>query len=336
MQLSLFQDSRPPGLRDVAEAVRLAGLEGLPDAKRLADEARYQEVTVRSGLTRTVGMPFRWAVNPYRGCTHACHYCYARKYQRHLELGAGNDFSGLILVKSNLPAVLARELGRAAWGHETVAVGTATDPYQPIEGHYRLTRRCLELLVASRTPFTIVTKGPLVVRDADVFVEGSRHAGCQVVVSVASVDDEVWRRLEPGTAPPAQRLKAIGSLARAGIDAGVLMMPLLPGISTSRESMTRTLAAIADSGARFIGANVARLDTGVREHFFEVLAREYPDLVDGYARLYRRSQAPAGYVSAVKQLVRSASARSVPAAGQPETQSCAKPAPSLRPVREAP
>jgi DNA repair photolyase len=309
MQYSLFPGPSAPGLKDVAEAVRLSGLEGLPNARRRADEARYQDVTVRSGLTRAVGMPFRWALNPYRGCTHACEYCYARKYQRHLELGAGDDFSGLILVKHNLPEVLARELRRPGWRHETVAVGTATDPYQPIEGHYRLTRRCLEVLVARQTPFTIVTKGPLVMRDAEIFVEASRRGGCQVVMSVASVDDDVWRTLEPGTAPPAQRLRAIGALARAGVDAGVLMMPLLPGISTSTAVVARTLQAIADSGARFVGAGVAHLEEGVREHFFAVLAREHPALVDGYERLYRRGYAPAGYVASVRKLVRSARER---------------------------
>jgi len=309
VQFSLFPGAAAPSLREVAEAVRAAGLDGLPDARRRADEARYQEVTVRSGLTRTTGMPFRWALNPYRGCTHACEYCYARKYQPHLELGVGDDFSGVILVKRNLPDVLARELARRGWERETVAVGTATDPYQPIEGHYRLTRRCLELLAAHRTPFTVVTKGPLVVRDADVFVEASRQAGCQVVMSVASVDEEAWRALEPGTAPPGQRLRAIGALARAGVDAGVLMMPLLPGISTSTRAVTRTIEAIAGSGARFLGASVARLDAGVRDHFFAVLAREYPGLVDGYARLYRHTHAPGRYVAAVKAVVRSARAR---------------------------
>ena len=122
-----------------------------------------------------MGMPFKWALNPYRGCTHACEYCYARKYQRHLELGTGDDFSSVILVKTNLPDVLRRELARATWARETVAVGTATDPYQPIEGHYRITRRSLEVLVGRRTPFSIVTKGPMIVRDADVLARDAQR-----------------------------------------------------------------------------------------------------------------------------------------------------------------
>jgi DNA repair photolyase len=303
-QFLLFPDAAPgPTLRDVAVAVRAAGRDGLPDARWRADRARYQEVHVRSALTEAKGMPFRWALNPYRGCTHACEYCYARKYQRHLELGAGDDFSSIILVKRNLPHVLGREIDRPSWTRELVAIGTATDPYQPIEGHYQLTRRCLEVLVGGRTPFSIVTKGPMVVRDADVLASASRQGACHVYVSVPSVDEDAWRRLEPGTAAPLQRLRAVRQLADAGIDAGVLMMPLVPGITTSRSSIERTLRAISDAGARFVGANVAHFEAGVRDHFFAFLERSYPALLDGYRRLYTRGYAPAAYVKGVKSVV---------------------------------
>ena len=242
-----------------------------------------------------MGMPFKWALNPYRGCTHACEYCYARKYQRHLELNASDDFSSLILVKRNLPEVLRRELSRAAWARETVAVGTATDPYQPIEGHYRITRRSLEALVDAGTPFSVVTKGPMIVRDADVLARAARSAGCTVYMSVPSVLDDVWSSLEPGTAHPRQRLRAVRQLMDAGIDASVFMMPLVPGLSTSRTSIERTLSAIAEAGVPFSGSGVARFDPGAREHFFAFLAREHPDLVEGYERLYPRRQR-AGHV----------------------------------------
>ena len=276
-QLPLFPEgARAPTLRDVANAVREAGLEGLPEARERADHARYQEVRVRSALARTEGMPFRWALNPYRGCTHACEYCYARKYQRHLELGTGDDFSSVILVKTNVVEALRREITRAGWAHETVAVGTATDPYQPIEGHYRLTRHSLEALAAARTPASIVTKGPMVVRDIDVLTTVARAAECHVYLSIPTVDETAWARLEPGTAPPAQRLRAVRQLADAGIDAGVLMMPLVPGITTSRAVVERTLVAIADAGARFVGTCVARLDPGVKEHFLAFLERRVP------------------------------------------------------------
>ena len=319
-QFSLFpEDASSPSLRDVARLAKEGGVDALPSAERRADEARYQMVRVKAALAEAHGMPFRWTLNPYRGCTHACEYCYARKYQRHLELGTGDDFSSVIFVKENLPDALRRDLARPSWAREHVAVGTATDPYQPIEGRMKLTRRCLEILIGSRTPFSITTKGPLVVRDIDLLVEASRGAGCQVAMSVPSVDEAAWTRLEPGTAPPAQRLRAVRQLTDAGIEAGVLMMPLVPGITTSRGSVTRTLEAIQHVGARFIGSNVAHLETGVREHFFAFLSREYPQLVDGYTQLYKTGYAPAGYVQQVKALVSAAltkvrgEARSAPA-----------------------
>jgi len=304
-QFLLFPEAAvPPTLRQVADAIRVAGLEGLETATLRADRARYQEVHVRSALTRTEGVPyFRWAINPYRGCTHACEYCYARKYQHHLELGAGDEFSSVILVKTNLADVLRRELTRASWARETVAIGTATDPYQPIEGHYKITRRCLEVFAQSRTPVSIITKGPMVVRDIDVLGEIARHAECHVSMSIASVDEEAWARLEPGTASPAQRLRAVRQLTDAGVNAGVLMMPLVPGITTSRSSVERTMAAIAGAGASYIGTSVAHLEDGVRDHFFSFLEREYPALVDGYRRLYTRKYASRGYVDKINAMV---------------------------------
>lgn len=292
-----------PTLRDIAEAVRVSGVEGLTSAQKRADQARYQEIHVRSALAEAKGMPFRWTLNPYRGCTHACEYCYARKYQRHLELGTGDDFSSVIFVKTNLPRTLERELRRASWAHESVAIGTATDPYQPIEGHYRLTRRCLEVLIDASTPFSITTKGPMVVRDIDLLTRAAAGAGCRVFMSVATVDEDAWLRLEPGTASPGQRLRAAKSLADAGIDTGVLMMPLVPGITTSRDSIGRTIDAIAAAGVRFVAANVAHLEDGVRQHFFDFLAREYPQLVSGYDRLYQGSYARKDYCDAVRVVV---------------------------------
>jgi DNA repair photolyase len=300
-QRMLFPELEPtqPTLRDVADLVRLAGLEGLPEAVRRADDARYQEISVKSALTEAKGMPFRWALNPYRGCTHACQYCYARKYQRHLELGAGDDFSSIIFVKTNLPERLAHELERRTWTRETVAVGTATDPYQPIEGHYRITRRALDVLARTQTPFSIVTKGPMVVRDVDVLTRASAGARCQVFLSIPSVDEEICARLEPGVAAPRQRLRAAQRLQEAGIETGVLMMPLMPGLTTSRASVERTIEAIRAAGIRLVGASVGRLDPGVREFFFDFIAREYPSLLDGYQRLYAGTRASSSYVDAV-------------------------------------
>jgi DNA repair photolyase len=278
-------------------------------------------------------MPFEWTLNPYRGCTHACHYCYARRYQTQFELGAGDEFSSVILVKKNLVEVLTRELDRAAWGRHLVAVGTATDPYQPIEGHYRLTRRSLQALSAARTPVGIVTKGPLAVRDIDVMQDLSRGAGCTIYLSVPSVDDEDWEKLEPGTAHPLQRLRAVRELRDAGIDAGVLMAPVVPGISARPEKLERTVKAIADHGAAFMGMNLLFLEGGARDHFMQFLAREYPQLVEGYQELYRRKYAPQEYARQIRGLVDllqrrhdvTRRTRRIPAGG--ETAQAAEPAP---------
>ena len=154
-----------PTTRQVATVVKAGGAAALTEAHRRADAARYQEVQCRSALNRVKGMPFEWTLNPYRGCTHGCHYCYARRYQTQFELGVDDEFSSIIFVKTNLVEVLRRELGRPSWTGEYVAVGTATDCYQPIEGHYKLTRRSLEAMRDFHNPVGVVTKGPMVVRD---------------------------------------------------------------------------------------------------------------------------------------------------------------------------
>lgn len=308
-QLGLFPLAwHKPTTRGVADAVRAGGLDGLPDPERRANHATYQEVVCRSALNRAKGMPFEWTLNPYRGCTHACHYCYARRYHAQFEMSAGDDFASVILVKTNFARVLDRELSRPTWAREQTALGTATDPYQPVEGEYKLTRATLERLSFARTPIGLVTKGPMVVRDIDVLQEVSKQADCSVYLSVPSVDEEAWRRLEPGTAHPLQRLKAVKKLAEAGIKARVLMAPLLPGITTSKSAISATVRAIAAHGANAVGANVVRLDPGTREHFLNVLATEYPHLAEGYERLFGGGarHVPKDYAHAVQQTVREA------------------------------
>jgi DNA repair photolyase len=294
-----------PTTRGVANAVKEGGVSALPDGRYRSDHATYQEVRCRSALNRVKGMPFKWTLNPYRGCTHACHYCFARRYHTQFELGPDDEFSSVILVKANLPEVLDLELARPSWMREQVALGTATDPYQPIEGEYKLTRQSLERLAAGRTPVGLVTKGPMVVRDVDVLQEVGRHAECTVYLSVPAVDEDAWRRMEPGTAHPLQRLKAVRRLRDAGIRAGVLMAPLVPGITTSKRSIEATLRAVADHGAAFVSANVLRLEGGTRDHFFTFLGAEYPQLVAGYHRLFpgAATTVPRDYARALKGTV---------------------------------
>jgi len=294
---------KPPTTRTIALTVKHGGADALDQAQRRADNARYQEVTCRSALNAVRGMPFNWTLNPYRGCTHACHYCFARRYQTQFELGPDDEFSSLIFVKINFPDVLRRELDKPSWQRELVALGTATDPYQPIEGHYKLTRRSLEALVASRTPIGLVTKGPMVVRDADLLAELGRHTESSVCMSVPTVDEQAWSALEPGTAHPLQRLRAVRELRKAGVNAGVLMAPIVPGFMTERKKLEATVRAIAEHDAAFVGANVLFLKEGTRDHFMGFLRQEYPHLVEGYERLYAGAYAPRDYTKAVRALL---------------------------------
>src|SRR4030095_16650744 len=269
---------RPPTTRSIALQIRERGDAALDEALRRADAARYQEVTCRSALNAVKGMPCAWTLNPYRGCTHGCHYCFARRYQTQFELGPGDEFSSLIFVKVNFADVLRRELDKPTWTREQVALGTATDPYQPIEGHYKLTRRTIEALIAARTPVGIVTKGPMIVRDANLLAELSRVAKCTVYLSVPTVDEDAWRALEPGTAHPLQRLRAVRMLRDAGVNAGVLMAPVVPGFTTQTSKLEATIKAIADHGAAFMGVNVMYLKEGTKDHFMGFLAREFPQM----------------------------------------------------------
>lgn len=248
--------------------------------------AEYREEPCKSALNRVKGMPFGWSLNPYVGCVHRCTFCYVRAYERRAERPSGDAYGLSIRVKVNVADVLRVELARRSWHGDPVAIGTATDPYQPAEGRYRLTRSCLEVLAASANPFSIVTRGPLVVRDVDVLQTASRQAHTTVSFSVPTLDEEVWRRTEPGTAPPRQRLRALARLREAGIDAGVAVAPVLPGISDRPGQLAAVVRAARDAGATHVWASVVNLRPGTREHFFTHLAEDWPELAPFYERLY--------------------------------------------------
>lgn len=309
--LQLFErDKARLTTRDVATRVRDGGVGALTEAEKRADDATYQEVDCRSALNRVKGMPFfSWTLNPYRGCTHACHYCFARRYHTQFELNAGDEFASVILVKRNFVEVLERELDRPSWKREQVALGTATDPYQPIEGKYRLTRRSIEALTKGATPVGIVTKGPMVVRDRDVLAELSKVARCTICMSVPTVDEDAWRTLEPGTAHPLQRLRAVRELADAGLNVGVLMAPIVPGFSSSRSKIERTIKTIAEHGARFVGCNIMHLEDGTRAHFMQFLQEEFPALRPRFEKLYAKKFVPKTYRTEVQAMVHALQAR---------------------------
>ncbi len=247
----------------------------------------YREEPCRSALNRVQGMDFGWSLNPYMGCVHRCTFCYVRAFELRADRPADDRYGRSIRVKVNVAEVLARELARPSWRREGVAIGAATDPYQPGEGRYRLTRRCLEVLSAARNPFSIVTRGPMIVRDIDVLQAAAARAEVHVSFSVPTLDREIWRRTEPGTAPPRQRLRALRMLVDAGIDAGVGMAPILPGLSDDPARLAEVVRAAREAGATGLWCNVLHLRPGTREHFLESLARHWPALLPRYQHLYR-------------------------------------------------
>src|SRR5919106_4871434 len=186
----------------------------------------YREEPCKTALNPVKGMGFKWSLNPYMGCVHRCTFCYVRAFERRADRPSDDRYGTSIRVKVNVAEVLRRELARASWKAEHVAIGAATDPYQPAEGRYRVTRACLEVLAEARNPFSIITRGPMIVRDIDVLQEASRRADVSVTFSVPTLDEEIWRTTEPGTAPPRQRLRALKQLVDAGVKAGVGLAPI--------------------------------------------------------------------------------------------------------------
>jgi DNA repair photolyase len=248
----------------------------------------YREEPCTVALNRVKGMPFSWSLNPYMGCVHRCTFCYVRAFERRADRPSDHRYGTSIRVKVNVAERLRAELARSSWRGEGIAIGAATDPYQPAEGRYRLTRGCVEALRDAANPFHVITRGPLVVRDAELLAEAAARAEVSVTFSVPTVDEGVWRATEPGTAPPRKRLRALRVLVEAGVRASVGMAPLLPGLSDGRESIERVVAAAREAGACGIWANLLYLRPGTREHFLECLARDWPELLPEYERLYAR------------------------------------------------
>lgn len=245
----------------------------------------YREEPCKSAMNRVSGMPFGWSLNPYMGCAHRCTFCYVRGFEKRADRPSDDRYGRSIRVKTNVVEVLRRELARRSWAGDGVVIGAATDPYQPAEGRYRLTRGCIETLAAARNPLSIITRGPLIVRDIDVLAEASRRAKVSVNLSIPTLDPHILRLTEPGTAPPRQRLRAVTLLVDAGIDVGIGMAPILPGLSDRPELLADVVRAARDAGATSIWTALLNLRPGTREHFLENLARG-PELVPRYERLY--------------------------------------------------
>jgi DNA repair photolyase len=296
-----------------------------------AVRTEYREEPCRTALNRVRGMPFDWSLNPYMGCVHRCTFCYVRAFERRADRPSGDRYGATIRVKTNVAEVLARELARPSWRRETVAIGAATDPYQPAEGRYRLTRACLRVLAAARTPLNLITRGPLVLRDVDVLQEAARRADVSVTFSVPTLDERVWRTTEPGTSPPRARLRVLARLVASGLRAGVGMAPILPGLTDRPEQLEAVVRAARDAGATHLWANLLHLRPGTREHFLGCLARDWPEELPRYERLYADraylgGQETAGVRSEVERLRRLhgvADRRPLPVEPEPEPEQLA-------------
>ncbi len=266
-------------------------------------KSEYREEPCRIALNPVRGMAFRWSLNPYMGCVHRCTFCYVRAFEKRADRPSDRRYGASIRVKTNVAAVLREELSRGSWRREMIAVGSATDPYQPAEGTYRLTQACLKTLANAWNPFSLVTRSPLIVRDIDVLQDASRRANVHVTFSLPTLDEQVWRRTEPGTAPPRQRLRALTRLVAAGIDAGIGIAPVLPGLSDRPEQIEAVVRAAAAAGATNVWCNIVNLRPGTREYFLENLARDWPHLVPLYERLFDRPYRPKRDVEELKTLV---------------------------------
>ena len=264
----------------------------------------YREQPCKVALNKVRGMSFKWSLNPYMGCVHRCTFCYVRHFESRADRPFDDRYGTSIRVKTNVAEVLRRELARPSWQHEWVAIGAATDPYQPAEGRFQLTRACIETLADAANPFSIITRGPMIVRDVDVLSEAACRASVSVTFSIPTVDEEVWRKTEPSTAHPRQRLRALKRLVDAGIKVGVGMAPILPGISDSPEQLADVVRAAREAGATGVWANVLFLREGTREHFLEHLAQDWPELVPLYDELYAgRAYLPSAHQKPVRAQV---------------------------------
>lgn len=259
----------------------------------------FHEVRARSIVNRVPGasrMPFEWTVNPYRGCSHACVYCFARKTHSYLDLDTGIGFDSQIVVKTNAPELLRRELGSPRWTGAHIAMGTNVDCYQRAEGRYRLMPGIIEALRDRANPFSILTKGTLILRDLPLLKESAEVTDVGISVSVGFTDTTLWRTVEPGTPSPAARLGAVRALTDAGIECGVLMAPVIPFLGDAPEQLRATVRAVAESGATSVTPLVLHLRPGAREWFTAWLGEHHPHLVPRYERMYAGgSYAPTWY-----------------------------------------
>lgn len=272
----------------------LIGVKGLVRSVRSPEFAgmTFHEVLAKSVLNRvpaTSSMPFTWTVNPYRGCSHACVYCFARNTHRYLDLDSGEDFDRQVVVKVNADEVLASELAKPKWNHEHVALGTNTDPYQRAEGRYALMPGIITALAESGTPFSILTKGTLLRRDLPLLTRAAEDVDVHLAMSIAVFDDALQQAIEPGTPTTAARLATVRAATEAGFKVSVFLMPVMPALTDSREHLDSALRALKEAGAHRVVYGALHLRPGAKEWFLEWIGREHPELLPRYRTMYARS-----------------------------------------------
>ncbi|UVI37379.1 Rv2578c family radical SAM protein [Brevibacterium spongiae] len=276
------------------ETPDLFGLKGLIRTVRTPEFSgiTFHEVLAKSALNKVPqasSMPFSWTVNPYRGCSHACVYCFARSTHRYLDFDSGTDFDRQVIVKVNIAEVLAAEASRPKWAHDHVALGTNTDPYQRAEGRYGLMPGIISALAENETPMSILTKGTLLRRDLPLLARAAEDVPVEISMSIAVHDDALQQSIEPGTPTTKSRLGAVRAAAELGFDVTVFMMPIMPKLTDSRDHLEAALAAIKSAGAARVVYGALHLRPGAREWFFTWLEREHPELLPRYRRMYARS-----------------------------------------------
>ena len=269
-------------------------------------QVTFEEIECKSALNRVSvpAMPhLRWSLNPYRGCQHACVYCFARGNHEYLGYDTGRDFEQRIVVKTNLVPVLRRELARPGWKREHVTIGTACDPYQQAELKYGLTRGALQAFRDFASPCSLITKAASITRDMSLLSEVASVAECTVLFSIPTLREEVWRHIEPETAKPVHRLEAMQKLTDAGVRCGVMLAPIIPGLTDDQENLEAVMRAARDYGASFVGDNVLYLKPGTKEWFMPFLRETYPHLLPQYERFYKGAYAPRNYTEEVRAAV---------------------------------
>lgn len=261
----------------------------------------FEEIECKTivNSTNTPSFGFRWSINPYRGCQHACVYCFARGTHQYLGYDAGRDFESRIVVKTNAAEVLRQQMSKPSWKAELIVLGTACDPYQQAEMKYGITRKILEVMLEFRQPVHMLTKAASVTRDLGLWSRLAQVTDGQIAFSIPTLDEAIWKKMEPGTAKPIKRFEALRELTAAGVPCGVMIAPIIPGLTDDEAHLEEVVRAAKAHGARFIAPNVLNLKPGSKEWFMPALREAYPHLTPRYEKYYRGAYAPKEYTQQV-------------------------------------